>query len=121
MAESHHLVCRKGVWYYRRRVPEHLVGMIGKTVIQHSLDTKVFKQAKRLREVKDVEWSARLEAAETGPEQMSSPEDAPTERSQRALPDSQLAQLVFDYVGRMDARYQTREVVPLVRTDIPLR
>ena len=42
MAESHHLVCRKGVWYYRRRVPEHLVKAIGKTVIQHSLDTKTF-------------------------------------------------------------------------------
>ena len=110
MAESHHLVCRKGVWYYRRRVPEHLIEVIGKTVIQHSLDTKIFKQAKRLREVKDVEWSARFAAAETGRDQTSSPEDVPTERSQRALPDSQLAQLVFDYVGRMDARYQTRAV-----------
>ena len=110
MAESHHLVCRKGVWYYRRRVPEHLVEAIGKTVIQHSLDTKTFKQAQRLREVKDVEWSARFAAAETGVDQASRLEDAPTERSQRALSDSQLAQLVFDYVGRIDARYQTRAV-----------
>ncbi len=64
MSEALHLVRRKNVWYYRRRVPDHLVGRIGRPVIQYSLKTADKKTAKQRREIEDVKWSARFEAAE---------------------------------------------------------
>ncbi|MCG8510339.1 MAG: hypothetical protein MI741_14015 [Rhodospirillales bacterium] len=53
-----------GVWYYRRRVPKHLESAFGKTVIKFSLNTTDFKEAEKLRNLKDVEWDTRFEQAE---------------------------------------------------------
>ena len=108
VAETYHLKCRKGVWYYRRRVPDHLVGTFGKAVIQHSLDTKSLKQAKRRREVADIEWSARFSAAEGAPPDAG---PVPIEQTASTVPhtsNARLKQLVWDYVARTDARFQER-------------
>jgi hypothetical protein len=58
------LLRRSGVYYYRRRVPAHLVKRIGKSVVQVSLQTTTIKEAKRLRTLNDLEWDARFAAAE---------------------------------------------------------
>ena len=39
---------RGGVYYYRRRVPAHLVKIVGKPVVQMSLHTTSLKEAKKL-------------------------------------------------------------------------
>lgn len=54
--ETHRLLRRQSVWYYRRRVPEHLVSVFGKSVLQFSLSTRgdrrhrVERQVRRGRE-----------------------------------------------------------------------
>jgi hypothetical protein len=67
VADTHHLICRKGVWYYCRRVPEHLVAAVGKPVIKFSLQTKNKKEAIKLREAWDLRWSAQFDDAESVP------------------------------------------------------
>jgi hypothetical protein len=53
---------RNGVYYYRRRVPLDLVEKIGKKVVQFSLHTTDFKEAKKLRTLRDLEWDAKFAA-----------------------------------------------------------
>ena len=65
--ETHRLLRRQSVCYYRRRVHEHLVAVFGKCVLQFSLGTRKLKEAKRKREIADIEWSARFAAAENRP------------------------------------------------------
>jgi hypothetical protein len=66
MPETHHLTRRQSVWYFRRRVPPHLVAAFGKRMLQFSLGTTSLKEAKRRREIADIEWSAKFAAAENG-------------------------------------------------------
>ena len=58
------LLRRKGVYYYRRRVPQDLVKKIGKKFVQHSLNTTSLAEAKKLRALKDLEWDARFDGLE---------------------------------------------------------
>jgi len=109
VAETYHLTFRRGVWYYRRRVPDHLVGAIGKSVIQFSLETKVLKHAKRHREIADLGWSAKFGAAENA---HPDPEPASLRRKGKRhaqlLSNERLRRLVWDHVARMDARFEER-------------
>jgi len=69
VSDSHHLVKREGVWYFRRRVPQHLIAALGKKVIQFSLRTSNKSEAKKRREIEDLKWSAHfseLEGRATG-------------------------------------------------------
>src|ERR1700732_3173045 len=59
---NNHLSRRKGVYYYRRRVPAQLIKPIGSKVIQFSLGTTSLTQAKQLRTAKGLEWYVRFEA-----------------------------------------------------------
>ena len=96
MSGTLHLVCRKGVWYYRRRVPQHLVGKLGK-VVQFSLGTSNLAQAKKRREVADVEWSARFEKADKGRKRTNISPPAPDRRGGAEPPTkAQLTRLVWD-------------------------
>jgi Domain of unknown function (DUF6538) len=61
MPSTYRLLNRKGVWYYRRRVPPELVERMGMEVVSLSLGTKDLKEAQKQRELKDLEWSARFE------------------------------------------------------------
>lgn len=63
MGDLYHLHRRKGVYYYRRRVPADVQPVIGKNVIQFSLGTTVKGEAKRLRERHDQEWSSAFDCA----------------------------------------------------------
>jgi integrase len=102
VSDTHHLVRRDGVWYFRRRVPKPLVAALGKKIIQYSLDTSDKKEAKKRREIEDVKWSARFEALVAEQGTSSTPAAAST------LSKRQLIQLVRDYVDSMDERFQTR-------------
>ena len=103
MADTHHLVRRNGVWYYRRRVPKELVAVLGKTYIQHSLCTSQKKEATQRREIEDVKWSAQFAALlsdQAGPAHLSSPPSLITK--------SELLDRVRRYVDDMAARFSAR-------------
>lgn len=104
-----HLQRRNGVYYYRRRVPLHLVTAIGKKVVQVSLHTTSFKEAKKRRTLRDLEWDARFEAAA-----VVGPVDAVNQESKSAalgepLDESACLELVRNYVERHDREARKRE------------
>jgi integrase len=102
-----HLLRRSGVYYYRRRVPLSLVGKIGKKIIQHSLDTSSFKEAKKRRTVCDLQWDVRFEAySVSGPEDKDSVQVSAKNSS---LSAAELVQLVCNYVERQDQAAKKRD------------
>jgi integrase len=101
------LLRRNGVYYYRRRVPAHLVKIIGKDVVQISLHTKGSKEAKKLRTLRDLEWDARFEAA-TAPSSAAADiclGSGPAEPTS-SLEKQELLELVRAYVQRHDQQAQ---------------
>jgi hypothetical protein len=54
VSSKHHLCRRNGVFYYRRRVPTHLVHTFGKKTIQFSLETSSLSEAKKRRAAEDL-------------------------------------------------------------------
>lgn len=106
VADTHHLVRRNGVWYYRRRVPKELVAALGRTYIQHSLGTSQKKEATQRREIEDVKWSAHfaaLLADQAGPPLASA--------TPSLISKSELVDRVRRYVDEMDARFSARYAV----------
>lgn len=101
------LLCRDGTWYYRRVVPKHLRAIIGRPMIQHSLKTKDKGQAKKLREIEDVKWSAMFEAAEAGTLHQTG--QAGTIR----LSDDEIIAMVRSYVAKADQAFNDREIADL--------
>ncbi len=101
VADSYHLKCRNGIWYYRRRVPQKLVPMFKRQVIQFSLNTVDKAEAKRRRSLEDVVWDARFRAAVPDVSSSHVPD-----RSPNAMPD--LTELVRRYVERTDRNLRLR-------------
>lgn len=97
---DHHLTCRQGTWYYRRRVPKHLVAVLNRSVIQFTLATKHKAEAKKLREVHDLTWSARFAAAEA------ENAEAPEQGAPLSISPEATAELVRAYVERTDSRFE---------------
>ncbi|MFE3836902.1 DUF6538 domain-containing protein [Pseudogemmobacter sonorensis] len=64
MAETHHLQKRGDTWYFVRRVPLHLVPVIGKTFVKRSLGTPDLKVAKAKRNAQEVAADALFAGAE---------------------------------------------------------
>lgn len=96
MSGSQNLIRRGDVWYYNRRVPTHLVSVLGRSLIRETLDTRDKSEAKKRRALKDVEWDARLEELEaTG---VTSPQQ----------PASDVTALVRSYVERKSAEMEKR-------------
>ena len=100
--QTHHLLKRNGVWYFRRRVPLHLVTLFGAKVVQCSLGTSDLTEAKKRRTIKDLKCDAQFESLEHGAavgsetgEVLDKPVVSPV-------------QLVRDYVDRMDRRSAAR-------------
>jgi hypothetical protein len=104
-----HLLRRNGIYYYRRRVPLHLVTAIAKKVVQVSLHTTSLKEARKRRTLRDLEWDARFEAAAAV-----GPAHALNQESQLAAPgepldESACLELVRNYVERHDREARNRE------------
>jgi hypothetical protein len=104
---NHHLLRRKGVYYYRRRVPLHLAAAIGKKMIQCSLETTNISEARKRRAMCDIQWDARFEACATTARN----DQASVNTSAKISPSSTAAsvQLVRDYVERHDREARKRE------------
>ncbi len=64
MSQTHHLQKRGNTWHFIRRVPSHLVPVIGKTMIKKSLATPDLKVAKVRRSAVELAVDALFEAAE---------------------------------------------------------
>jgi len=64
VAETHHLQRRGSIWHYYRRVPLHLVPVIGRKFIKQSLGVSDLKQAKVLRNALNVKVDVQFAAAE---------------------------------------------------------
>jgi len=58
VSKTYRLTAVKGTYYYRRRVPDGYVSLIGKKEIKDSLATKSLKEAGVRRAQKDVEYDA---------------------------------------------------------------
>jgi hypothetical protein len=108
VSANNHLLRRNGIYYYRRRVPTHLISALGRKFIQLSLDTTSLAQAKKLRTVRDLEWDAYFEAAEkkaAAPQPSSKSSEHP---ATAPLSEGEVVELVRDYVERMDERFRGR-------------
>jgi len=99
--KKHNLTDRKGVWYYRRRVPQGLEKAMGKSVIQFSLKTKDFIEAAKRRNLQDVEWDARFEHAKDHSD------EEPLASS--SLSRVEAIEIVKNYVQKTDLDFQERE------------
>lgn len=111
VSKKHHLQERGGVWYYRRRVPADCVASIGRRMIFTSLDTRDRKEARHRRDVKDVEWNARFEAASALASNVSATTSAGSIDPAAASPEidrAHIVRLVQDYVARKDALMEKR-------------
>jgi hypothetical protein len=104
---------KNGVYYYRRRVPLHLVAQFGKKFVQLSLHTTDRKEAKKRRTQCDAEWDAKFDAYSSPPNGGAGPA-VQTSALAQPLSETGLIQLVRDYVARQDQLARKREV-----TDYP--
>ena len=94
---------RNGAWYYRRRVPTPLVPKFG-DFIQFSLHTVSKKLAIRQREMLDVEWTRKFEAAEV-PLKGEAARTEPISAAQaRVLTEAEAIERVRIYVEQTDDR-----------------
>jgi hypothetical protein len=66
MADMHRLLKRGETYFYHRRVPLHLVDIVGRKFIRQALGTDSLKEARRRRAAKDVEVDALFQQAEKG-------------------------------------------------------
>nr|WP_321461081.1 DUF6538 domain-containing protein [uncultured Cohaesibacter sp.] len=64
VAETKHLQKRGETWHYYRRVPTKLIPILEKTFIKVSLGTTDLKEARKRRNIKDVEFDAMMAGAE---------------------------------------------------------
>jgi integrase len=101
---------KNGVYYYRRRVPLHLVAKLGKKFVQLSLHTTSLKEAKKLRTLRDLEWDAKFAAA-SSPSNGGDGPAVQTSSLAQPLSESELLQLVRDYVARQDQRARKQETI----------
>ena len=65
MADTPHIQKRGNVYHYYRRVPLHLVPILGRRFIKRSLGTTNLAEAKILRTIEDLKAEALFAAAET--------------------------------------------------------
>jgi integrase len=104
---------RSGVYYYRRRVPLHLVAKLGKKFVQVSLQTNDLKEAKKRRTLHDLEWDAKFATCSSSANGGDGPA-VQTSALAQPLSETELVQVVRDYVARRDQLARKREV-----TDYP--
>src|SRR5574340_1549261 len=100
---------RNGAWYYRRRVPTPLVQTFG-NFIQFSLHTASKKLAIRQREMLDVEWTRKFDAAEIALKGEAARTEPTSVAQARALTEAEAIERVRAYVERTDDRRRTNAI-----------
>ncbi|HEY6702095.1 MAG TPA: DUF6538 domain-containing protein, partial [Pseudolabrys sp.] len=112
MSTQHHLTKRNGVFYYRRRVPLHLVESFGKSIIQFSLQTSSLKEAKKQRAVEDLKWSTQFEAVDNSlTSTVASAKNGTPAAVVSPLSANEVIRLVQEYVERTDRRSHEKFIV----------
>ena len=111
VSANNHLLRRNGVYYYRRRVPLHLISALGRRFVQLSLNTTSLAQAKKLRSVKDLEWDAQFEAVEKKATSSNGGSDGALAAKSSVLSEREVVKLVREYVERVDGRFRGRLAV----------
>lgn len=105
VSSKHHLSRRDGIFYYRRRVPTHLVKALGKKTIQFSLETSNLSEAKKRRAAEDLKWSTRFETAEKSLTSKAAPaKNGPPIADTPPLSAREVIRLVQEYVEQTDQR-----------------
>jgi DNA gyrase/topoisomerase IV subunit A len=105
VSTQHHLTKRNGVFYYRRRVPLHLVEGFGKSIIQFSLQTSSLKEAKKRRAVEDLKWTTQFEAVDNSlTSTVASAKNGTPAAVALPLSANEVIRLVQEYVERTDRR-----------------
>ena len=66
IADMHRLLKRGETYYYHRRVPLHLVDIVGRKFVRLSLGTDSLKEARRRRALEDTRTEAMFREAEKG-------------------------------------------------------
>ena len=106
VAGNQRLLRRNSVYYYRRRVPLHLVKEIGKQFIQHSLNTTSLAQAKKLRALKDLEWDVRFDGLQKDANPWPNSTNSQHSVNSTQLSEGDLLRLVREYVERKDEEFR---------------
>lgn len=101
MSRTLHLMNRRGTWYYKRREPQHLVPVLGRTFVRHSLKTADRIEAIKLRAVEDVKTDALFAEAEKHLAQVI----APREGDAPPPPMEVFVEQVRQYVADKDAKF----------------
>jgi hypothetical protein len=109
---SDHLQCRNGVYYYRRRVPLHLVAQFGKNSCSFRCTRRVLKKQKKKHDPRSR--MGRQFETYSNPSNGGAGPAVQTSALAQPLSENELIQLVRDYVERRDQLARKREV-----TDYP--
>ena len=108
MADTLHLEKRKGIYHYRRRVPDELIAAIGKKTIKQSLKTTTIAEARKLRNLLDVRWDDEFQRAAaglaTGSQQTISPHTGGKDAN--GIGRTDVISRVQDYVNRELTRFE---------------
>lgn len=112
MSQTHHLIRRKGTWYYRRRVPTALLETVGRKYFQFSLNTSDLKEAKKRRDVEDLKATHHFELAEQSVAS-AAPEQAGNGHAVSTVRQSDLTKMVLNYVEQSDNPQGYHEFIDL--------
>lgn len=104
---NNHLLKRKSVWYYRRRVPDHLIPAFGQSYIQQSLKTRSTSEARKHRNILDVRYDAEFDALSQA---RIGVDDQAVEGRLKRLASGELADRVAAYVEEQVAKFEKRFV-----------
>jgi len=104
VSDTLHLIRRGDGWTYFRRVPLHLVPVLGRQFIKKSLDTSDRATAKKLRTLEDVRVDALFAEAEKG----TLPKDDAGNVGLMSVSVGDIVDHVRRYVEKMDKRAADR-------------
>ena len=96
VADTHHLQKRGDLYTFYRRVPKHLVPILGRTFVKKALGVSSLAEAKKLRAIEEVRTNALFDAAEKGLA------DKGAGTAAQPVSMSVLTEYVREAVGRLD-------------------
>ncbi|SFC51333.1 site-specific integrase [Devosia psychrophila] len=99
MSKTLHLIVRKGVYYYKRRVPSFAQEAFGGGMYQVSLETRSLKEAEGKRALQDIMFHARVDAARANEQ----PTPAPTS-AETGILEAEVRARVREFVMMRDAK-----------------